>query len=174
MTCAPRGFILGIATNDSEASARAQAAVMRIETHLDFIAGYDSGHGSKPDPGMVSAFAAMHGLTIGRVALVGDSLHDLHAARAAGACAIAVLSGPLGKAARTELAPLADHVLGSIAELPDLLDQLAAKAAPVRQTHLVGRADPFRAGDVELADRDPLRGLHIESMGYLGERRITP
>ena len=125
-----RGFILGIATNDSEASARAQAAVMRIETHLDFIAGYDSGHGSKPDPGMVSAFAAMHGLTIGRVALVGDSLHDLHAARAAGACAIAVLSGPLGKAARTELAPLADHVLGSIAELPDLLDQLAAKAAP--------------------------------------------
>lgn len=125
-----RGFILGIATNDSEASARAQATAMRIEMHLDFIAGYDSGHGSKPEPGMVNAFAKVHGLAVGRVALVGDSLHDLHAARAAGARAIAVLSGPLGEAARTELAPLADHVLGSIAELPDLLDQLAANAAP--------------------------------------------
>lgn len=125
-----RGFILGIATNDSEASARAQAAAMQIERHFTFIAGYDSGHGSKPDPGMVSAFAHSHSIPVERVALVGDSLHDLHAARAAGACAIAVLSGPLGEEARAQVTPLADHVLGSIAELPDLLDQLAAKAAP--------------------------------------------
>lgn len=125
-----RGFTLGIATNDSEASARAQAVAMRIESHFAYIAGYDSGYGSKPDPGMVSAFARSHAIPVERIALVGDSLHDLHAARAAGARAIAVLSGPLGEAARAEVTPLADHVLGSIADLPDLLDQLAANAAP--------------------------------------------
>jgi hypothetical protein len=40
---------------------------------------------------------------------------------------IAVLTGP---APRAVLAPLADHVVGSIADLPDLLARLAAKASP--------------------------------------------
>jgi phosphoglycolate phosphatase len=58
-------------------------------------------------------------------ALVGDSLHDLEAARAAGVMAIAVLTGPRGAAARRELEPLADHVLASIDDLPAFLDEVA-------------------------------------------------
>ncbi len=116
-----QGLRLGLATNDGEASARSQLAALGIDAHLDFVAGFDSGHGGKPAPGMVLAFAEAIGVAPGRVALVGDTPHDMHAARAAGAVAIAVLSGPLGRAA---LAPLADHVIDSIADLPALVTRL--------------------------------------------------
>ena len=118
-----RGLRLGLATNDGEASARRQLAALGLDAHMDFIAGYDTGHGGKPDPGMVLAFAAAIGVAPGRVGMVGDSHLDLVSARAAGAVAIAVLTGP---ARRDELAPLADHVIDDIAALPALVDRLAA------------------------------------------------
>lgn len=116
-----RGLALGLATNDGEASARAQLTALGLAGHMGFVAGYDSGHGGKPEPGMVLAFAAAIGVDPGRVALVGDTTHDLRAARAAGAVAVAVLSGP---ATRDALAPYADHVIGSVADLPDLVAAL--------------------------------------------------
>jgi phosphoglycolate phosphatase len=118
------GFRLGIATNDAEASALVQAEAMGLVPHLDFVAGYDSGHGEKPEPGMVLAFAQAIGVEPREVALIGDSTHDLHAARAAGAVAIAVLTGP---APREALEPHADHVVDSIADLPAYLRRLAAE-----------------------------------------------
>lgn len=125
-----RGFSLGIATNDAEASAHVQAEAMGMSLYLDFVAGYDSGFGGKPEPGMVLAFAERLGCHAREIALVGDSLHDLLAARAAGAVSIAVLTGPRRLAARPELEPHADHVVDSIADLPALLDRLAANASP--------------------------------------------
>jgi len=115
------GYKIGIATNDSEYGAHEQANALGLMPILDFIAGYDSGHGGKPDPGMVHAFARHCGLHESEVALIGDSTHDLHAARAAGAVAIAVLSGP---ASRAVLEPHADHVIDSILDLPDLVKKL--------------------------------------------------
>ena len=52
--------------------------------------------------------------------MIGDSLHDLHAARSAGMVAVGVLTG---LASRADLAPAADIVLDSIADLPDWLDR---------------------------------------------------
>lgn len=121
-----RGLMLGIATNDAESSARVQAEALGLSGHLAFIAGYDSGYRGKPDPGMVLAFARHCGLEPGEVGLVGDSCHDLYAARAAGALAIAVLTGPLRDAARPDVEPHADHVIASIADLPALLDRLSS------------------------------------------------
>jgi len=123
-----RGLRLGIATNDAERSARAQATALGLGPYLDFVAGYDSGFGAKPHPGMVLAFAAACGCRPDEVALIGDTLHDLHAARAAGTTSIAVLTGPTRADARSDLEPHADYVIGSIAELPALLDRLAAAA----------------------------------------------
>lgn len=117
-----RGLKLGLATNDSEASGRAQVAALGLDAHMDFLAGYDSGHGAKPGPGMVLAFADRLGVPPSRVAMVGDSLHDMHAARAAGAVAVAVLTGP---ATRGDLEGSADHVLDGLADLPALVDALA-------------------------------------------------
>lgn len=116
-----RGLSLGLATNDGEASARRQLAALGLDAHMDFVAGYDTGHGGKPDPGMVLAFARALGVAPGRVAMVGDSPLDLVAARSAGAVAVAVLSGP---APRGELEHLADHVLDGIEGLPALVDML--------------------------------------------------
>ena len=117
-TLRARGYKLGIATNDADGPTRDQARWLGIADDLDFVAGYDSGFGAKPGPGMALAFAKAVGVAPGEVALVGDSRHDLEAARAAGAVAVAVLSGPAPRAA---LAPYADHVLDDVAALPAFL-----------------------------------------------------
>ena len=113
------GYRLGVATMDGEQSARAMLAACGALAHLDFVAGHDSGHGAKPDAGMVVAFCRALGLTPAEVAVVGDTPSDLKMARAAGAgLAIGVLTG-LTPAA--QLAPLADHLLASVAKLETVL-----------------------------------------------------
>lgn len=114
-----RGLILGIATNDAEAAARAHLDRAGIADAFGFVVGYDSGHGAKPGPGMCRAFAGFSGIEPGRLLMVGDSLHDLAAGRAAGLRSLAVASGPASGAA---LAPLAEAVLPDIGSLPCWLD----------------------------------------------------
>lgn len=116
-----RGLRLGVATNDSEAPALQHLARHGITDCFDFIAGSDTGHGAKPAPGMCLAFARKTGLSPSRVAMVGDSRHDLDAGRAAGMRTVAVLTGV---ARREELAPHADVVLGDIGEIPGWLEGL--------------------------------------------------
>lgn len=116
-----RGLKLGIATNDTEAPARRHLATHGITDCFDFISGYDSGHGAKPGPGMCLAFLTRLGLDPARTAMVGDSLHDLEAGRAAGMRRIAVLTGI---ASRDELSPHADVVLPNIGAIPAWIDQL--------------------------------------------------
>ena len=120
------GLKVGLATNDAEASARRHLAQLELTELMDFVAGYDSGHGAKPDAGMVLAFAREIHAEPEQIALVGDSLHDLESARAAGAIAIAVLSGV---ASREDLAPHADYVIADIGELPALF-AIASGGAP--------------------------------------------
>jgi phosphoglycolate phosphatase len=116
------GLSLGVATNDSEKSARRQLEALGIAPYVEFIAGFDSGHGRKPEPGMVLAFAERLGAATSAIVVVGDSLHDLAAARAVGATAVAVLSGP---AERVALEPHADFVIEHIGDLPGLLAGVA-------------------------------------------------
>lgn len=116
-----RGLRLGVATNDSEVPARRHLANHGITDCFDFISGYDSGHGAKPGPGMCLAFARALGLDPARVAMVGDSRHDLDAGRAAGMRVVAVLTGIAG---REELEPHADVVLADIGALPGWLSGL--------------------------------------------------
>lgn len=114
-----RGFRIGVATNDSEFALLEQLERLAIADYLDFRCGYDSGHGGKPGPGMVQAFARVVGLPASAIAVVGDSPHDLEMARSAGAgLAVGVLTGA---SPRDVLAPHSDHVLASIAELEALL-----------------------------------------------------
>jgi phosphoglycolate phosphatase len=109
-----RGLRLGLATNDAEAPALAHLGTAGIGDLFEFVAGYDSGWGAKPAPGPLLAFAAATGLAPARIAMVGDSLHDLHAGRAAGMIPVAVLTGIAGPA---ELAPHAEAVLPDIGAL---------------------------------------------------------
>ncbi len=120
-----RGLRLGVATNDAESAARAHLAVSGVAAAFDFIAGYDSGFGAKPAPGMLEAFVRATGLAAASVAMVGDSRHDLEAGRAAGMVTLAVLTGP---ATAEDLAPLADAILPDIGHLPGWLDARTATA----------------------------------------------
>ncbi|WP_172293449.1 HAD family hydrolase [Pseudoruegeria sp. HB172150] len=120
------GLKLGVATNDAEVPARAHLAAVGQEDAFDFIAGYDSGFGGKPEPGMCLAFARAVDLSPSSIAMVGDSTHDLVAGRAAGMRCIAVLTG---MAEEEDLAPLADAVLPSIGYLSDWI---AAQNRPIR------------------------------------------
>jgi phosphoglycolate phosphatase len=112
------GYGLGVFSNDAELAVRTHMSKLGIEKILAFVAGYDSGFGCKPGAGPVLAFAdAMHAHP-SQVAVVGDTTLDLAAARAAGAVAIGVLTGPASVAA---LAPIADIILPSAAELATAL-----------------------------------------------------
>ncbi|UWR29116.1 HAD family hydrolase [Sulfitobacter sp. W002] len=113
-----RGLRLGVATNDAEHPARAHLLAAGVVDMFDFIAGFDSGHGGKPSPGQLHAFATHVGLPASSIAMVGDSIHDLEAARVAGMGRIAVLTGP---ATAEDLAPHADLVLPDIGHLPGRL-----------------------------------------------------
>ena len=115
---AARGLRLGLMTNDADLNTRAQLRQLGLDGLLEFVAAYDSGHGHKPDPDPVLAFAAFAGVAPAQVAVIGDTEHDLAAARAAGAVAVGVLSGPVP---RERLLPHADVLLPSIAALDDWL-----------------------------------------------------
>ncbi|MCE9651322.1 MAG: HAD family hydrolase [Parvibaculum sp.] len=117
------GLRVGIATNDSVASAFATIGHFGLAELVEFHCGYDSGHGTKPEPGMVHAFCDAVGLSPGEVAVVGDNFHDLEMGLAAGAgLRVGVLTGT---SAHDDLAPHADFVIGSIVELPALLGGLS-------------------------------------------------
>jgi phosphoglycolate phosphatase len=117
-----RGFKLGVASSDNERSIRLTAKRFGFAEYIDYVAGYDSGFGVKPEAGMVLGFCAATGLDPSEVAVVGDNNHDLHMGRNAMAgVTIAVLTGT---GSRESLAAASDHCLNDITELEGLLPDL--------------------------------------------------
>ncbi len=115
-----RGLRVGVATMDSEQACRAAMLRAKCDHHLDFICGFDTGHGVKPLGGMVEAFARKVGVPVSALAVVGDSPHDMHMARAGNAGrAIGVLTGVSPRATLLEAG--AHEVIESIAELDTVL-----------------------------------------------------
>ena len=111
-----RGFILGLATNDTAAGLEASLARHAILELFAFTVGCDSGHGAKPEAGMVRAFAGAVDVAPRDIAVIGDSIHDLEmGARAGVGLKVAVLSGTSG---RDDLGAHADLVLASVADMP--------------------------------------------------------
>ena len=117
-TLKARGLRIGVATNNSLAGLKASLRCTGTLDMFDFACGYNSGHGTKPAPGMALAFCAAVRLKPDEIAVVGDGLHDLAMGRAASAAlTVGVLSGT-GTA--TQLEPLADIMLDSINDMPAL------------------------------------------------------
>lgn len=111
---------LGIATSDSVVGIHSSLGHHDVLDLFDFLAGYDSGHGVKPGPGMVQAFCRTMRLDPSEVAVVGDNTHDLRMGISAGAgLKIGVLTGT---SAHEDLAAEADLVIESVAWLPDHAD----------------------------------------------------
>lgn len=114
------GIAIGIASSDSETAIRLMLEVFGLSDFVSFVAGYDSGYGWKPEPGMLLQFAAVVGVPVREIAVIGDNLHDMAMAKAGGAgLRVGVLSGT---GTLETLTPAADLCLPSIASLsPDQL-----------------------------------------------------
>ncbi|CDX37018.1 Phosphoglycolate phosphatase [Mesorhizobium plurifarium] len=114
-----QSYRLGVATNDSTSGAEKTLATLGVAQLFEAAFGYDAVASPKPAPDTVVAFCDLTGLKPGEIAMVGDNRHDLEMARAGGCgLAVGVLSGT---GTRDSLAPMADVVLDSVADLPDFL-----------------------------------------------------
>ena len=113
-----QGLRLGVMTNDGTHSTRRHLDRVQVFDHFDQVICSDSGFGAKPAPDPLLAFATAMGLPPAQIAMVGDSLHDLQAGRAAGMVTIGVLTGMADAAT---LAPFADVVLPDIGHIPGWL-----------------------------------------------------
>ena len=113
------GYRLGVATADSHQGIIDTLQAFDVLEQFDFLAGYDSGHGIKPEAGMVLAFCARLRLNPETVIVVGDNRHDIEMGRNAGTgLCVGVLTGT---GTREDLEPLADIVLDDIGALPAVL-----------------------------------------------------
>lgn len=111
-----RGIRLAMATNDGEDSTLHQIEHLGWVPYFDFISGYDSGWGPKPDPGMLSACVKHFGVAAGETIMVGDTFADIEAGKAAGISTVMI-----DAALRNE--PGADYVVSTVAEVIGLLEQ---------------------------------------------------
>ena len=110
---------LGVATADSHQGILNTLQSFDVLQEFDFLAGYDSGHGVKPEAGMVQAFCQQLSLQSDAVVVVGDNCHDIEMGRNANAgLCVGVLTGTSNRA---ELEAIADIVLDDISALPDYL-----------------------------------------------------
>lgn len=114
-----RGYRLGIASSDSERAIRGTVERFRLESLVDFVAGYDSGFGSKPEAGMLLAFCRAVSVRPEEAVMVGDNTHDMAMALAGGAgLKVGVLTGT---GTRASLEACCDVCIDSIALLEELL-----------------------------------------------------
>ena len=114
------GIKLGVATSDSYQGIHNTLQSFDVLSEFEFLCGYDSGHGTKPEPGMVLAFCEATSLAPSEVIVVGDNSHDMEMGKsaAAGLC-VGVLTGT---STRAELEALADEVFEDIGGLITLFD----------------------------------------------------
>ncbi len=110
---------LGLTTNDGEVSARKTMDDFGLSPYLSLIVGYDSVENPKPAADPVLAFCKRCELLPQDILVIGDNTHDMEMAIAARvALKVGVSSG---NSSAQELQPLADFVLDSVMDLPQLL-----------------------------------------------------
>ena len=116
---ATAGRVLSIATNKPAGFAATILHGLGLSGAFATVLGGDSLQAHKPDPAVVHELARRTGVALGDTLLVGDSLVDVAAARAAGVAVCAVTWG-LTPAGRLRAAS-PDFVIDAPGELPDLV-----------------------------------------------------
>lgn len=121
------GVRLGLVTSKNTPGARRGLRVIGLEDSMEVIIGADDVERPKPHPEPVLLALDRLGARAETAMYVGDSLHDMHAGRAAGVRTGAVLWGPFGK---DHLAPAApDHWFDRPADLLAVVGQLGRQAS---------------------------------------------
>ena len=105
---------LGLVTNDSETNGIKHLKQHDLTQYFDMIIGYDSGYGSKPEPGQLEAFLRKTNLLPQEVLMIGDSTYDLVAANKINMPCLGVLSGTANK---KDLSAHTSFIIDSIDDL---------------------------------------------------------
>ncbi len=109
------GIKVGLATADNRHGTIDTLEKLQCHRESLFIAcGDDSGLPSKPDPALLDIFSGHWGTTTDKIAMVGDTVGDLHMAKLAGAVSIGVLTGA-GTVKMLE--PYSDAIVDSIEQI---------------------------------------------------------
>jgi phosphoglycolate phosphatase len=118
------GLRQGVCTNKFERPARIILEHLKLMPPIADVAGADTFTVRKPDPGHILQLIDKIGGRRDRAVMIGDSIHDVEAAHAAGMPAVLVSWGYTAKPA-SELG--AEAVIDRFGALPEALEQIAAR-----------------------------------------------
>ena len=113
--CAARGLRVVLATSGNADDVRDFRAKLGIDDVVHAVVNSGDVEQSKPAPDIVLAALEAAGVAADRAVMVGDTVYDVRAARAAGVRAISVLAGGIGESELRQEEPAA--VYGNCAEL---------------------------------------------------------
>jgi phosphoglycolate phosphatase len=119
------GARLAVCTNKPTGLSLALLEALGLSARFSAVIGADIAPAGKPDPRHLIAAIEAAGGRLERSVLVGDSIADVQAARAAGTPSIVVSFG------YTEIAPAdlgGDHLIDRFEQLPALAERLLARA----------------------------------------------
>lgn len=117
------GWQLAICTNKQEAMARKLVAELGVADYFAAIAGGNTFPVRKPDPLHLTGTVEQAGGNVARAVMVGDSITDISAARAASIPVVAVDFGYSERPVR-DYSP--DHVISHYDQLWDAVGRIAA------------------------------------------------
>lgn len=121
------GYRLGCVTNKAEQFTVPLLKTLGLYDYFEIVVSGDTLPKKKPDPLPLLHVAEFFGVKPERALMIGDSVSDVTAARAAGFQIVCMSYGYNHGADIREANP--DAVIDSMAELPDLLKQAARGAA---------------------------------------------
>jgi phosphoglycolate phosphatase len=118
------GLRQGVCTNKFERPSRMILEHLKLMPPIADVAGADTFPVRKPDPKHILMLVERMGGSAERAVMIGDSIHDVHAAHGAGLPAVLVSWGYTDKPA-SELG--AEQVIERFGDLPQALERIAAK-----------------------------------------------
>jgi phosphoglycolate phosphatase len=135
---ADQGHRLAVCTNKLEWLSKRLLDTLRLADRFAAICGQDTFGVQKPDPHIFRATVMQAGGEPERAIMVGDSVTDIHTARAARVPVVAVDFGYTDVPIAT-LRP--DRVISSFAELPAVIDDLGVVKNVVDDQGFIGQKD---------------------------------
>jgi phosphoglycolate phosphatase len=119
-------YPLGVCTNKPRRTSMAVLQGLKLDACFSGIVAGDDLPQRKPDPAMVHETARRMGVLSREVVMVGDGPQDVLAGRAAGAYTVGVRGGIQAYDRLEASGP--DVIIDSLAELPDVVSGLTARA----------------------------------------------
>jgi len=144
-----RDFRLAVVTNKPAAATKQILEALSLSAFFPVVIGGDSLPKRKPDPAQLIEAARQLGVGIDQTLMVGDNIHDVEAARAAGMRCIAV---SYGYHHRPPAEFNADRVIDRFDELASLvINSTSNRSESGRDPGLVSPTHPLSSGPERLA-----------------------